>query len=104
MQLVYTKQLDVTYRPDVLICGAGCAGIGAAVAAGPGGGEDDGRRAVRFPGGFFAANIGSAFDGFTDQLTGEPVVGGVVFEMLERMGVLQGRDPARRPLHRKSAR
>lgn len=42
-----------------------------------------------FAGGFFTATIGSAFDGFVDERTGEPVVGGIVFEMLERMGVVQ---------------
>jgi hypothetical protein len=35
-----------------------------------------------FAGGFFTATIGSAFDGFVDERTGEPVVGGIVFEML----------------------
>src|SRR5262249_9388399 len=46
-----------------------------------------------FAGGFFTAIVGSAFDGFTDQRTGRPAVGGVVFELLDRRGVLQGRDP-----------
>jgi len=41
-----------------------------------------------FAGGFFTAIIGSAFDGFVDGATGRPAVGGVVFEMLERMGVI----------------
>ena len=29
----YSRAIDVVARPDVLVCGAGCAGIGAAVAA-----------------------------------------------------------------------
>jgi hypothetical protein len=41
-----------------------------------------------FAGGFFTAVIGSAFDGFAEGQTGRPAVGGVVFEMLERMGVI----------------
>lgn len=41
-----------------------------------------------FAGGFFTAIIGSAFDGFVDERTGLLVVGGIVFEMLERMGVI----------------
>ena len=42
-----------------------------------------------FAGGFFTAIVGSAFDGFVDERTGTPVVGGLVFEMLERMGVVE---------------
>ena len=38
---------------------------------------------------FFTANVGSAFDGFVDERSGAPVVGGLVFEMLERMGVVE---------------
>ena len=47
-----------------------------------------------FAGGFFTAIVGSAFDGFVDERTGTPVVGGLVFEMLERMGVIdKGQGP-----------
>ena len=42
-----------------------------------------------FAGGFFTNIIGSAFDGFLYEETGKPVVGGLVFEMLERMGVVE---------------
>lgn len=93
MQLTFTKTFDVTLRPDVLVCGAGCAGIAAAVAAARAGASTMVVEQCGFAGGFFTANIGSAFDGFTDLRTGQPVVGGIVFEMLERMGVLGGRDP-----------
>src|SRR5262249_36377601 len=80
-------------RPDVLVCGAGCAGIGAAVAAARSGASTLVVERMGFAGGFFTAIVGSTFDGFTDLRTGQPVVGGVVFAMLERMGVLNGRDP-----------
>jgi hypothetical protein len=93
MQLTYSRTFDLTLRPDVLVCGAGCAGIGAAVAAARSGASTLVVERLGFAGGFFTAIIGSAFDGFTDLRTGQPVVGGVVFEMLERMGVLGGRDP-----------
>jgi glycine/D-amino acid oxidase-like deaminating enzyme len=93
VHLTYSKTFDVTLQPDVLVCGAGCAGIAAAVAAARSGASTMVVERMGFPGGFFTANIGSAFDGFTDLRTGQPVVGGVVFEMLERMGVLGGRDP-----------
>ena len=47
-----------------------------------------------FAGGFFTAIVGSAFNGFVDELTGTPVVGGLVFEILERMGVIdKGQGP-----------
>lgn len=93
--ITYSKQLPVIAEPDVLVCGAGLAGIGAAVSAARGGAETMVIERNGFAGGFFAANIGSAFDGFVDERTGAPVVGGIVFEMLERLGVIEagsGRD------------
>jgi 2-polyprenyl-6-methoxyphenol hydroxylase-like FAD-dependent oxidoreductase len=93
MTLSYSRSIDVVARPDVLVCGAGCAGIGAAVAAARSGARTMVVDRMGFAGGFFTAIVGSAFDGFTDQVTGLPAVGGVVFEMLERMDVLKGRDP-----------
>src|SRR5688572_24663643 len=89
----YTRSFDVTLRPDVLVCGGGLAGIGAAVAAARTGAQTLLVERMGFAGGFFTAAIGSAFDGFIDLRTGRPAVGGVVFEMLDRMGILQGRDP-----------
>jgi hypothetical protein len=87
--MTYRKQLPVVATPDVLVCGAGLAGIGAAVAAARGGARTMVVERNGFAGGFFTATIGSAFDGFVDERTGEPVVGGIVFEMLERMAVIQ---------------
>ncbi|MGB5049512.1 MAG: FAD-dependent oxidoreductase [Caldilineaceae bacterium] len=85
----YSKTLPVIATPDVLVCGAGLAGIGAAVAAARAGASTLLVERMGFAGGFFTAIIGSAFDGFVDERTGAPVVGGIVFEMLERMGVIQ---------------
>lgn len=87
--LTYTKQLPIIATPDVLVCGGGLAGIGAAVAAARQGARTMLVERNGFAGGFFTAIIGSAFDGFVDERTGAPVVGGIVFEMLERMGVIQ---------------
>ena len=87
MTIAYARNLE-SIETDVLVCGTGCAGIGAAVAAARGGAQVLAVDRCGFAGGFFTAIIGSAFDGFTDQRTGRPVVGGVVFEMLERMGVI----------------
>ena len=87
--LTYRKQIPIIATPDVLVCGAGLAGIAAAVSASRGGASTMVVERNGFAGGFFTAIIGSAFDGFVDERTGEPVVGGIVFEMLERMGVIQ---------------
>jgi hypothetical protein len=84
----YSKQIPIIATPDVLVCGAGLAGIGAAVAAARNGARTLVIERLGFAGGFFTAIIGSAFDGFVDERTGTPVVGGIVFEMLERMGVV----------------
>jgi hypothetical protein len=87
--LTYSKQIPIVATPDVLVCGAGLAGIGAAVAAARGGAKTMVVERLGFAGGFFTAIIGSAFDGFVDERSGTPVVGGIVFEMLERMGVIK---------------
>lgn len=86
--ITYTRQIPVVATPDVLVCGAGLAGIGAAVCAARNGAKTMVVDRNGFAGGFFTAIIGSAFDGFVDERTGVPVVGGIVFEMLERMGVV----------------
>lgn len=93
----YTKEVPVVATPDVLVCGAGLAGIGAAVAAARGGARTMVVERNGFAGGFFTAIIGSAFDGFVDERSGTPVVGGIVFEMLERMQVI---GPGQGPLLR----
>jgi hypothetical protein len=86
--LHYTKEIPIVATPDVLVCGAGLAGIGAAVAAARSGAKTMVVERNGFAGGFFTAIIGSAFDGFVDERSGAPVVGGIVFEMLERMQVI----------------
>lgn len=90
--LSYSKDIPVIAEPDVLVCGAGLAGIGAAVSAARSGASTMVVERNGFAGGFFTAIIGSAFDGFVDERTGAPVVGGIVFEMLERMGVIEPGD------------
>src|SRR5688572_816028 len=93
MRIHYTRTLEATLLPDVLVCGGGVAGLGAAVAAARAGASTLLVERMGFAGGFFTAVIGSSFDGLIDPANGRPVVGGLIFEMLERLGVLQGRDP-----------
>ena len=85
----YSRQIPIAATPDVLVCGAGLSGIGAAVASARTGAVTMVVERNGFAGGFFTAIMGSAFDGFVDERTGTPVVGGIVFEMLERMGVIE---------------
>ena len=92
----FKKEMPVVARPEVIVCGAGLAGIGAAVAAARGGARTMVIDRMGFAGGFFSAIIGSAFDGFVDERSGKPVVGGIVFEMLERMGVVGKGEAAQR--------
>lgn len=89
----YSRTIPTTVQTDVLVCGGGLAGIGAAVAAARSGATTLLVERMGFSGGFFTAVIGSAFDGLIDTRSGRPVVGGIIFEMLDRMGILKGRDP-----------
>ena len=70
----YTKSLPVVAEPDVLVCGTGLAGIGAAVGAARNGASVMAVDRMGFAGGFFTNIIGSAFDGFVYEGTGKPVV------------------------------
>lgn len=93
--MAYSKSIPVIAEPDVLVCGTGLAGLGAAVAAARQGASVWAVDRMGFAGGFFTNVIGSAFDGFVLESTGRPVVGGLVFEMLERMEVIApGTGPA----------
>jgi hypothetical protein len=87
-EIAYSRSIPVIAEPDVLVCGTGLAGLGAAVAAARQGASVWAVDRMGFAGGFFTNVIGSAFDGFVFEETGRPVVGGLVFEMLERMGVI----------------
>ena len=61
--IAYSKILRVIAKPDILVCGTGLAGIGAAVAAARNGASVMAVDRMGFAGGFFTNVIGSAFDG-----------------------------------------
>jgi hypothetical protein len=86
----YTKSLPVTGDVDVLVCGTGCAGVGAAVAAARMGARVCAVDRMGFAGGFLTAIVGAGLDGMFDDTTGQVVVGGVAIEMVERMGMFHG--------------
>ena len=72
--VAYSKPIPVIAAPDVLVCGAGLAGLGAAVAAARQGASVWAVDRMGFAGGFFTNVIGSAFDGFVFEPTGRPIV------------------------------
>jgi len=84
------RELDVIAEPDVLVCGCGCAGTGAAIAAGRLGASTMVVERWGFAGGFITAVMGSSLDGFVDLRTGLPIVGGVVFELARLAGRIEG--------------
>lgn len=76
----YSRSLDVSAEPDVLVCGAGCAGTVAAIAAARQGATVTLIEQFGFAGGYITGVVGASFDGFVDLRSGLPVVGGVVTE------------------------
>lgn len=86
----FTRTLDVIAEPDVLVCGCGCAGTAAAIAAGRSGASTMVVERLGFAGGYLTAVVGAAFDGFSDLRSGLPVVGGIVFEFARLTGGATG--------------
>lgn len=78
----FTRSLEVVAQPDVLVVGAGSAGITAAIAAGRTGASTVVVERNGFAGGFITAVFGPSFDGFVDLRSGVPIVGGLVFEFV----------------------
>lgn len=78
MQL--SRKLESVASPDVLVCGAGCAGTIAALAAARRGASVMLIERFGFAGGYITGVIGASFDGWVDLRSGYPVVGGIVTE------------------------
>ncbi len=75
-----------TIKTDVLVCGGGCAGIGAALAAARNNARTLFVERAGFAGGIITAVGLPYFDGIADKKTGRIVVRGIPFELLLKMG------------------
>lgn len=75
------------YRPDVLVCGGGCAGLAAALAAARNGANTLLVERAGFAGGIITAVGLPYFDGIAAKQDGRLVVRGIALELLEKMGV-----------------
>lgn len=74
-------------QPDVLVCGGGCAGLGAALAAARNGAKTLLVERAGFAGGIITSVGLPYFDGIADKTTRKIVVGGIPLEFLVRLGV-----------------
>jgi hypothetical protein len=88
-----TRDVPVLAEPDVLVCGAGCAGLGAAIGAARSGASVLVVERCGFAGGYLTAVIGGGLDGMVDSRSGRVVVGGVALELVHRMGLVPGGAP-----------
>ena len=80
--LRYSRTVRVSNQPDVLVCGIGCAGVAAAVAAARMGAECLAVEQWPFAGGNTTVAAVNGCCGLADMTTGELAVGGVVLELL----------------------
>jgi glycine/D-amino acid oxidase-like deaminating enzyme len=80
-----------TIQTDVLVCGGGCAGIGAALAAARNGAQTLLIERAGFAGGIITTVGLPYFDGLIDKPSGRLVVRGIPLELLQRLGVAQDR-------------
>ncbi len=74
------------YQVDVLVCGGGCAGIAAAIAAARNNAKTLLLERAGFSGGIITTVGLPFFDGIADKKTGRIVVRGIPFELLLKMG------------------
>lgn len=76
-----------TIQTDVLVCGGGCAGIAAALAAARNGAKTLLIERAGFSGGIITTVGLPYFDGLIDKPTGRFVVKGIALELLQKLGV-----------------
>ena len=89
MSVKLDRQLDILAEPDVLVCGIGCAGVTAALAAARMGAKTLAVERWPFAGGNITAAHVPGCCGLADMTTGELAVGGIMLELLEQTGALQ---------------
>lgn len=87
----------MTIETDVLVCGGGCAALGAALGAARNGMKVVLIERAGFAGGIITAAGLPFFDGIAHKTTGHVVVKGIALELLSRMGVA-------RPMQQRSGR
>ena len=78
------REIVITYKPDILIAGAGPAGIGAAIAAGRSGVKTMIIEKYGFPGGNLTTAMVNPFFTFHD-IKGNQVIRGIAEEFVSRM-------------------
>jgi hypothetical protein len=83
---------------DVIVCGSGCAGVAAAIAASRAGARTLVVERWGFSGGYITAVYGPGLDGFVDLRTGRPIVGGIAARFARHAAggpedVLEGKFP-----------
>lgn len=79
----------MTYEPDVLVCGGGCAGLGAALAAARSGAKTLLVERAGYAGGIITAVGLPFFDGIAHATSGKIVVRGLAMELLAKLGVVK---------------
>ena len=94
----YSKKIERVYKPDVLVCGLGPAGISAAVAAARMGASTMAVDRCAFVGGNFTNAKVVGIIGAVSTETGTLVTGGITFEMLRRAAYRREDNYVRKPL------
>ncbi len=89
MSIDYVRRAEVVARPDVLVCGAGCAGVAAAVAAARMGVSTMVVEQWGFAGGNISAALVPGCCGLADMGTGELAVGGIALELMDLTGAIK---------------
>lgn len=95
---IWPSSGGITYRPDVLVCGGGCAGLAAALAAARNGAHTLVVEQAGFAGGIITAVGLPYFDGIADYHEKRVVTPGIPLELLSAMGVCAP-DATHLPIH-----
>ena len=89
MTIAYSRPLQVVARPDILVCGAGAAGVAAALAAARAGARTMVVEQWGFAGGNITAALVPGCCGLADMTTGQIAVGGIALELMGRTGAIE---------------